>query len=144
MPRSLEARGPRAGASLGDSVVEGGRSSQGHALCRHPRGDPAHFQQPNLGVPEGSLAGFWGRHEKALELVCGAVFLWKLTCGAGPGDLGASPGVGCGRQAQENRAEHLRPDCLQLPRLKVGGLLRGAREAHTPEETQPNFNHLST
>ena len=32
------------------------------------------------------------RHEIALEMVCGADFACKFTCGAGPGDLGGSPG----------------------------------------------------
>ena len=43
-------------------------------------------------VPEGSLVGFFVRHHWALELVCGADFSCKLTCGAGPGDLGGFRG----------------------------------------------------
>ena len=50
-------------------------------------------------VPEVSLAGFFGGRHLALELVCGADFSCKLMCGAGPGDLGGSPGSG----SAENR-----------------------------------------
>ena len=45
-----------------------------------------------MWAPEGSLAGFFVRRGLALELVCGPDFSWKLTCGAGPGDLGGGPG----------------------------------------------------
>ena len=51
----------------------------------------AYMSSP-LWIPEGSLAGLFVRHHLALELVCGAVFLWKLVCRAGPGDLGGSWG----------------------------------------------------
>ena len=43
-------------------------------------------------VPEGSLAGFFGCRETALELVRGADFSWELMCRGGPGDLGGSRG----------------------------------------------------
>ena len=43
-------------------------------------------------VHEGSLAGFLGYREMALELVCGADFSLKWMCGAGPSDLGRSRG----------------------------------------------------
>jgi len=43
-------------------------------------------------VPEGSLAGLFGCHEMALELVSGADFWCKLMSGAGPVDLGGSRG----------------------------------------------------
>ena len=45
-----------------------------------------------IWVPEGSLAGFFVRHEMALELVCGADFSCKLNCRASPGDLEGSWG----------------------------------------------------
>jgi len=66
-------------------------------------------------VPERSLAGFFGCRDIALELVCGADFSLKLTCGAGPGDLGGSRGADSGWESRENRAENLEPDCLQVP-----------------------------
>ena len=37
-------------------------------------------------------------------------------CGAGPGDLGGSRGVGSGRKSRENRLENLQSDSRQLPR----------------------------
>ena len=67
-------------------------------------------------IPEGSLAGFIGCRETALDLVCGADLSYKLMCGAGPGDLGGVPGVGFGRKSWENGAENGQPDCLQVPR----------------------------
>ena len=45
-----------------------------------------------IWVPEGSLAGFFGCRDMALEFVCGADFSWKLMGGAGPGHLGGSRG----------------------------------------------------
>jgi len=44
-------------------------------------------------VPEGSLEGFFGCRETALELICGADFSCKLMCRAGPGDPGGSRGA---------------------------------------------------
>ena len=43
-------------------------------------------------VPEGSLAGVFGCHEMALELVSGADCWCKLMFRASPGDLGGSRG----------------------------------------------------
>ena len=43
-------------------------------------------------VPEGSLAGFFGCRETALELVSGADFWCKLMSRGSPGDLGGSRG----------------------------------------------------
>ena len=43
-------------------------------------------------VPEGSLAGVFGCHEMALELVSGADFWCKLMFRASPGDLGGPRG----------------------------------------------------
>ena len=38
----------------------------------------------SLRVPEGSLAGFFGRRDMSLEMVCGDDFSCTLMCGAGP------------------------------------------------------------
>jgi len=59
--------------------------SQGIDAERHP-------VEFSCWLPGGSLAGFFGCREIALELVCGADFSCKLMCGAGPGDLGGSGG----------------------------------------------------
>ena len=62
------------------------------AHCLHHPVIPGAERDHLIWVPEGSLAGFFGCHEIALELICGAGFAWKLMCGAGPGDLGGSRG----------------------------------------------------
>ena len=67
-------------------------------------------------VLEGSLAGFFGCRETALESVCRADFSWKLDVRGGPRRSRGVPGVGFGRKSKENRAENLQPDCLQVPR----------------------------
>ena len=45
-------------------------------------------------APEGRVAGFSGRREKAQELICRADYSCDLMCGAGPGDLRGSWGLG--------------------------------------------------
>ena len=47
---------------------------------------------PFVWVPEGSLAGFFRRHEMVLDLASGADFPWKFDCKASPGDLEGSRG----------------------------------------------------
>ena len=49
-------------------------------------------EPPTRWLPEGSLAGAFGCHEMALELVSGADFWCKLMSRASPGDLGGSRG----------------------------------------------------
>ena len=96
-------------------------------------------------ISSGHLTAVWReffvRHHLALGLVCGAHFSWKLMCGAGPGDLGWSPGVGFGRNPGKTWAENLQPDCLEVPSLiqsrrsgtggpsKTGGLVVRWRSA---------------
>ena len=58
------------------------------AISRHPK-NPARLPS---GTQLGSLAGFAGYRDMALESVCVADFSCKLVCGAGPGDLGWSRG----------------------------------------------------
>ena len=141
MPRSLEARGPRAGASLGDSVVEGGPSSQGHALSTHPRGDPAHLQQPNLGVPEGSLAGFWGVPRKGLRTGLRGRFFVEIDVRGGPR---RSRGVPWGRVRPTSPGKPGRTSPARLPsatQVEGGRSSQGrARSPHPrgdPAQLQP-------
>ena len=94
--------GRRSPARLPSSTQFASMKSRSRGVCLAPR--------------------IFGCRETALELVSGADFSCTLMCGAGPGDLGV-PGIGFGRKSKENRAENLQPNCFQVPRLKIFGLV---------------------
>ncbi len=128
--RSFQASGRRRGGPGDPSKRWGAKPPTFGKGLRGPRGrpDPQNGPFPTLKqlsitwVPEGSLAGFFWRHEVALSLVCGADFGCNRHCRTSPVVLEGSK---FGRKSTENRPDNFRPDCLQVPRLppKTQGLV---------------------